>query len=111
MYCTLPGSSKISVVLTVSSGSSEISFGSSPVVRLGPRTVAIVEGSLADQPLVLDRVLVDQHEGDRHAVRHGERRLLELRVMDGDLQRDRLAARDPTAARGRHQGGGQQRPR
>ena len=53
-----------------------------------PGAVRLVERVVADQPLVIDRILVDQDERDRDAARNGRLGDVEAGVMDGD--RDRL---------------------
>ena len=66
------------------------------MVRLGAGPMSFVDGRVADDPLVVDRVVVDEHEGDRHAVRHGHRAGLVVRVVD---RRSRPVAAPGPAAR------------
>ena len=58
-----------------------------PVDRLGPGPVPLVDGRVADDQLVVDRVVVAQHERDRHAGRDADPRLVVVRVADPDRSR------------------------
>jgi hypothetical protein len=60
-----------------------------PVRRVGAVTVALVEFRVADEPLVVDRVRVDQDERDRDTARHADLRSVEARVVDADRHRRR----------------------
>ena len=60
------------MVGTVSSAAMVTSVGTSPWVGVRPRPVRLVERLVADQPLVVDRVLVDEDERHRHAARDGQ---------------------------------------
>ena len=57
------------------------------VVRLGAGPVALVERVVADEPLVVDGVGVDQHERDRDAGRGDHLGRAERRIAHPDLGR------------------------
>ena len=67
MYWIGPGSSKVIVVSTVSSAGNRHLVRHVAVGLVGPGPMLLVECVVADQPLVVDRVLVDEDERDRHA--------------------------------------------
>ena len=69
MYWSVPGSSNVIVVRIVSSAGIDTSFGTVPVRLVGAGAMLLVERLVADQPLVVDRVLVDEDERHRHAAR------------------------------------------
>src|SRR5919108_1543670 len=79
------------------------------VDRLGPGAVALVQGLVADDPLVVDWILVDEDERDRYAVGHRHSGRLEGRVADRDrdLSDRRIVCRP--ARRGCRRSGHQQR--
>ena len=63
-----------------------------PVDGLRPRAVPLVDVRVADDELVVDRVVVAQHERDRDAGRDADPRLVVVRVADPDGLGDRAEA-------------------
>ena len=62
-------------------------------MRLDPRTVDLMHYGVADQPLVLDRILVDQHDHHGAAVRDGDETRVVVRVADPNLDSGRRRQR------------------
>ena len=88
MYVWLPPVGNVTVVVTVPSAGIEISVGRAPwCVSVPVRCTSWTVG-VADDPLVLDRVLVHEHELDRPACRRAEYRREIAAVVDPDLHRD-----------------------
>ena len=71
MYCTWPGASKVIVVRTRRQRRDRL-LGRAAGGRLGAGAVPLLHGVVADDPLVVDRVVVAQHERDRPTGRHGD---------------------------------------
>ena len=71
--CTgsVPGVSNRTVVVRVEPAGIVTSVGRDAVDRLRAGPVALVDRRVADDPLVVDRVVVAEHEPDRDAGRHG----------------------------------------
>ena len=83
-----PGAANVTVVVAVDPAGNETSVGRRPCgFRAGP--VALVERRVADEPLVVDRVGVDQRDRDRHARRGDHLGRAEVGEMDPDASRGR----------------------
>ena len=85
MYRYVPGVSKVTVVSRLDPAGMETSVGRDAVDRLGAGAMALVGRRVADDPFVVDRVVVAQQDRERHARRHDQAILLVVRVVDQDL--------------------------
>ena len=102
--CSVPAASTTIVVRRVSPAGIVTSVGRAPWTGSVPVRCRWWTG-VAEDPLVVDRVLVPQHDRHRHADRYRELRRLEVRVADVDGQlgrRRRAAGHGPGRRRARH---------
>ena len=93
MYCCDPAAANMTVVVTRLAGRDGDLGRARAVDRLRAGPVALVDRGVADDPLVVDRVAVVDHERDRHAERHDHRARLVVRVVDLDRDRRRRHGR------------------
>ena len=111
MYWSVPGSSNVIVVRIVSSARNRHLVRHRAVRLVGPGPMLLVERLVADQPLVVDRVLVDEDERHRHAARDADRGEVEGRVVDRDRHRHRAAGGAPGGRRRREEQRGDRQAR
>ena len=90
MNVRVPGWANVTVVRALPERVDRDLRRTSVVGRLGAGPVALVKRLVADDPLVVDRVGVVDDERHRPAGRDADRGRLELRVVDRDVDDDRL---------------------
>ena len=89
MYRYVPGVAKVTVVVRLEPAGMRDLGRARAVDRLGAGAVALVGRRVADDPFVVDRVVVAQHDRERHAGRHDQPVRLVVRVVDPRSRRSR----------------------